>query len=410
VIKKLLKNNILKSMGQLTLGTGISQIISFLITPIYTRIYSAESFGIYAIFLTLTTIIVIPATGKLELAIPLPKSTKEAHVLFNQAFIWLTISSLFLGIIILILDWIVLDYLIFYCLITAVFLQGFNYIIIYYQVRYKKYKLLSIGFLVQSLITGAVTIGISFFVTNEWGLVLGYLTGLLAVNSYLYIKFPAPIFFHKKTFLKRFKKVFLDQIDFPKKSVLSSVLNLLSAQSPVLLLSSFYPTSMTGYYFQAQKLLYAPISLIGTSLSRVLYQQISDYKKDGISYRNLIIKTTIVLTALALIPSAAIMIWGKEIFTFLLGNDWSQTGMFASIIMPWIFLLFIVTPLTIVFEIEKKQFTFASFNFGLLITRVVGLYLGYKIMYDVIYSISFFTIASFVLHIAIFMVDYKVFK
>ena len=72
------------SQNVLTLMTGstLSQSIPIAISPILTRIYTPEDFGVYAIFLAIVTILGTIISGRYELAIMLPKKDEDAINIF----------------------------------------------------------------------------------------------------------------------------------------------------------------------------------------------------------------------------------------------------------------------------------------------------------------------------------------
>jgi len=62
----------------LVTGTTIAQIITVLASPVITRLYGPETFGILALFTSITSIIAVIACMRYELAIMLPESDGEA--------------------------------------------------------------------------------------------------------------------------------------------------------------------------------------------------------------------------------------------------------------------------------------------------------------------------------------------
>ena len=67
------KSEFNRNILTLMTGTTIAQAIPIAISPILTRIYTPEDFGIFAIFLAITLIIGSIANGRYELAIMIPK-------------------------------------------------------------------------------------------------------------------------------------------------------------------------------------------------------------------------------------------------------------------------------------------------------------------------------------------------
>ncbi|SVD81723.1 uncharacterized protein METZ01_LOCUS434577, partial [marine metagenome] len=67
-----------KNVLTLVTGTTIAQAIPIAISPILTRIYTPEDFGVLALFISITTILGTIANGRYELAIVLPKRDNNA--------------------------------------------------------------------------------------------------------------------------------------------------------------------------------------------------------------------------------------------------------------------------------------------------------------------------------------------
>ena len=96
------KSEFNRNILTLMTGTTIAQAIPIAISPILTRIYTPEDFGIFAIFLAITLIIGSIANGRYELAIMMPKKDEDAINIFALGFIITTSLSLLLLVLVLI--------------------------------------------------------------------------------------------------------------------------------------------------------------------------------------------------------------------------------------------------------------------------------------------------------------------
>jgi lipopolysaccharide exporter len=74
-------------------GTTIAQIIVMLSSPILTRLYGPEAFGILGIFSSITAIIGVIACLSLNYAILLPKEDEDAVNLLGMSFIVVAIVT-----------------------------------------------------------------------------------------------------------------------------------------------------------------------------------------------------------------------------------------------------------------------------------------------------------------------------
>ena len=81
------KSDFTRNVLTLMTGTTIAQAIPVAISPLLTRIYAPEDFGVYALFISLATIFGSVANARYELAIMLPKKDEDAINIFALGFI-----------------------------------------------------------------------------------------------------------------------------------------------------------------------------------------------------------------------------------------------------------------------------------------------------------------------------------
>ena len=72
------KSEFSKNVVTLMTGTTIAQAIPIAISPILTRIYSPEDFGMFALYFSILALVGVIATARYEIAIVLPKDDEEA--------------------------------------------------------------------------------------------------------------------------------------------------------------------------------------------------------------------------------------------------------------------------------------------------------------------------------------------
>ena len=79
MINKLkIKSEFGKNILTLMTGTTLAQAIPIAISPILTRIYAPEDFGVFALYAAVASVMSIAATGRYELAIMLPRKESDA--------------------------------------------------------------------------------------------------------------------------------------------------------------------------------------------------------------------------------------------------------------------------------------------------------------------------------------------
>jgi len=101
-ITKFIKNKFIKNVIIVTSGTAGAQVFTMLFSPIITRLYGPEAFGVMGTFSAMINIIIPIAALSYPIAIVLPKETREAKGIIRL--------SLFITVILVIISFIILSF------------------------------------------------------------------------------------------------------------------------------------------------------------------------------------------------------------------------------------------------------------------------------------------------------------
>lgn len=162
---------------------------------------------------------------------------------------------------------------------------------------------------------------------------------------------------------------------FPLIETLSALLNAISWQLPILLLSVFFSTSIVGLYSLANRVLHLPMSFIGASISQVFFQRASEAKaEERLSY--LVENVFKVLVVLGSFPTMILTLMGRDLFVIIFGPAWSEAGIYVQILGIYTFLWFISSPIGTIYWILEKQEFGLKFNIANIITRFLAIVIG----------------------------------
>lgn len=415
MIKNFFKSSFSKNVLTLVSGTTIAQAIPVLISPILTRIYEPEDFGVFALYLSISGIISVIATGRYELAIILPKKDKDAINLLALTIILSFITSLIIFVVIIffkenianLLNNPGISNLLYFIPLSILFTgiyQGYNF----WTNRQKKYKRISFGNITQGSTTGTGNLIMGYAKFGAKGLILGTVFGQAAAAIYFIIS-------NKKTTdlslvnKNNLKKVLNEYADFPLKSSISILFNLLANQLPVLLIGSFFGTTILGFYSLILRVLNLPLSIIGRSVSQVYFQTTNQITNPKELYQ-FVRKTTFRLFVLIIIPMSVILFWGDEIFGFVLGAKWVEAGNLAKIFVLFYFVRFIFSSQSTMLTTKRKLGLEARFNLFFMITQLFSLYIGYYFFDSYIYSFVFMSISGFVMFVILGVIIFRLSK
>jgi O-antigen/teichoic acid export membrane protein len=235
-------------------GTTIAQAIPIAISPILTRLYTPEDFGLLALFVAITAIIGSIANGRYELAIMLPDSDEDAINVFALGFIINTfISGIFLLIVFFfnkdianllghkdIANWL-------YLAPFTVFFIGLWNILNYFNNRKSNYKNIARATIIKSIVLAISQLSIGFLKQGVIGLITGQFLSQVSANTKLLKEIIRDKSLISKISIKKIKIVANRYKDFPKYSMWAGLANTLSQNLTSILISVFYNTSTLGF-------------------------------------------------------------------------------------------------------------------------------------------------------------------
>ena len=405
-----LKKEFVKNVLTLVTGSALSQIVIYASILILTRLFSTELFGIYMLFSSATIILKPLATLQYEFAIVLPKKNKDALNLLGFSLIVLIGYSILLLLILFIFNDQIADFFnihklanFIYLLPLSVLLFGSVSIFDYWNNRMNNFKNISKGLLVKSSTMSVAQVATGFSAFNGIGLIPGMLLGqflqllfLLKVSVKSIKSARKEISFKNMLFLaKKYK-------DIPVFNTIINLTNNLSNELPVLLITKYFGLASSGIYGLAIKFMRAPVGIVQQSVSQVFFNKASKvYNEDG-NLHKLVKKTAknlLLISAFIFIPLFVISFY----LDFLFGDDWQDVGLYARILIPWLFFAFLSNPINSLIMILNKQKTMVVFDVFLLIFRFLGLFLGYYYYNDIVISLIFFSLVGMLFNILIFI-------
>jgi len=395
--------DIYKNVLVLFTGSSIAQLIPLLATLILTRIFTKEQFGLFFIYSSLGLVFSMVISLRLELSIILPSKKKEGLILFFSSLL----TSILLSAIILLIIFVFYEPItsllreknigtLLYFLPISLLSLGIIQSCAYWFNRNNNFKSISIAKVTKSTISSFFQIGLGLLSFLKYGLVIGLITGQLASAIYcLYVSFKEKIIEAKYFSLQRMFQLIKKYKNIPIFNTSIAVSNTLSNHLPIFLLTSFYSIEMTALYGLANRIIATPMGLIGQSVGQVFYNEATKQFNNGHNLRNLVLSTYKKLLKLAILPFLILLLIAPFLFSFLFGVEWKLAGTFTQLLIPWLFLGFLNSPISFIFTILNKQKQLLIYDISLFICRVIALFIGFKFFNNVTYSIFLYALAGF---------------
>lgn len=411
IFSKVKKNEYAKNSTILITGTVISMILKAITAIVLSKYLGDALLGVSGIYTASYSILLIVATGRYELSIMLPKEDDDGFMLmllssglsFVFSALMMILLSIFSAIFSFSLGWV------WFLPITLAIL-GTYYSVNYWLNRKKQYKKMAVNRIFQGILYFGFCF-LFYFIefTKEYSLILGYIFSQATVLIILVIY---AICDYKKYNIKvkfsRIKELAFENIDFPRISVASGVVNNLTVKLPVFLLKYFCGLDVVGQYTLMEQVFAAPMTIISESIRDVFRQKASkDYAEDNECY-NTYHKTFKTLAISAIAPFLLIMIGAKPIISLAFSNKFNMAAIFIIIMAPFYYVKFIVSPLTFMSYIANKQgfdmkwqtlFCFSSasaFMIGYFVSHNPYVMMAlYGVALGIMYAINFYYTRKF---------------
>jgi len=383
-IRNIWETEFFKNVATLISGTTFAQAFSVIIYIVLSRIYTVEDFGIFGLYMNILNITIIFSTAKYELAILLPKSDREAvNLLGLSGLISVGVSLVLLMLVIpfndLICRWLgseeISSWL--YLIPLSTLLVGLFTSFRNYSNREKRYKLIAGANIGQSLSNSLLKLALGLVIIGAAGLIFGVVFGQL-IGFLVFFGVHAKINGKKTGWLKlsEMKRLGKQYSLFPRYNMWQGLINNFSSALPVFVFSSFFSTAIAGLYTFGYMILYRPVSLVANAFYQVMFQRFVEKRHQGVPILPevlLFIKRTI---QVLLVPFILAGIFAPEIFGFVFGEKWIEAGRYAQILLPWIFMVGLVMPLSFIPDLYKKQRVAMIIDGIRLIARLGGLVVG----------------------------------
>jgi lipopolysaccharide exporter len=364
-------------------GTAAAQLAGFAMSPVISRLFSPEEFGVFGSFVAVTGVIGAGVTLEYTQAIMLPKEQGDAINLFlvsclaTAVIAVLSLAACLMAPGVLVQLTHVPAGWRLTMLALAVFVTGLNQASQAWAVRVKAFRHTSASQVIRSLSASGTQVTLGYSSGGAYVLILASVLGnvLASLNLGRVVLRDLGTLRHEIRW-NRMGRLALEYRDFPIYSASANVLNALSQGLPVLLLTHYYGIAVAGAYAFGVRILQTPANLVLVALRQVLFQRACEADHRGARLLPLYMKTTLGLFALTLLPSVIIIGWAPQIFVWLFGPQWQTAGNFARPLMVWVMFMFCNVPSVLFGRILRMQRLLFLFDVLLLAGRTIALVVG----------------------------------
>jgi len=385
-------------------GTAVGQVLLVLSLPVLTRLYSPADYGALAVYASTLTVLLVVASLRFELAIPLPEDDSVAGSLLALSLLSLAAVTALVGLMV----WLAGAALVARAKVPA--LQPYLWLIpiglagagvfqalSYWAIRRRAFSRIARAKVSQGVGQVAVQVGLGIARAGAPGLLIGDVVGRVAGGGGVTLLALRDRAFAHVT-RESIAAAALRYRRFPLLMTPSGLLNIGSLQLPSILFAAGFGAAAAGLYALSYKMLVLPTMLVAQAVGQVFLSRAAAVSTEPARLRALADRTALALFAGGLPVFCAMAIGGPEIVSAVMGAQWEQAGRYAQILAPWFALWLVSNPLSGLLSVREWQgsaLAFTAVEFGLRLgALLIGIHRGSPILAVALLSASGVAIAA----------------
>ncbi|MEJ7928429.1 oligosaccharide flippase family protein [Ramlibacter sp. AN1015] len=388
-------------------GTTFALAVPVLLSPALSRLFTPEHFGQLALFVSISAIGAVAATGRYELAVLIPRREQVAFALLTIAVLLSGAFSLFIlavlaGLFVVapdLLAWVGPTPMWLLLLPASIFLTSSLQGLVYWQTRQAGYSVIAQARAAQALAMSAMALAAGWIGWVAAGLIAGHAFGSAVAVARIAKTTVQDLRRHTaSTSLKSLLAAARHYNDFPKYLIVGHLANMASSQMPVLLLTAVYGTRVGGLYALVDRVLVVPCAVIANAIGEVYrHEAARQYRSTG-ACLDLFIQTTRKLALLGAVPALCAIVAAERAFPIVFGVQWAEAGPIAAMLGVMVFFQTLGSPMSqtvllagmyrldLAWQIGRVVVAAAAFAAG---HHLVGGYLGAIGLYIVAFAVFY---------------------
>lgn len=395
-------NKFLVSFSVLASGSVIAQIISMLISPITTRLFTPEQFGSYTAISTAVSLFGPIICLKYDMAIVTAKTEKDTYSLIKLCILICIPLSILISVIygLIFLN----DELFGISLIISIptivvllILYGLNNILLAHNNKNGLYKLISSVTVIKSFVNNSIMVISGLLNAGVIGLVSSQVISSLAGFGRQSIDLRQNLHKIKEINYSSLKESLQKYKRQPIFNASSALVTTSIYSSINLFIKSVYSTHQLGLYSFSYRILGIPFSVVSANVARIFFESAVKERKNSGDYKKTF-RHTFAILCFTIIPMIFLLaLMAPWVFSIVFGAEWMSAGVYVRLLAPMFAIRLIAESLTTSFIVSNKQ----HIELIIQIALFIGEILVYVITYFWNLPIENFLVLISILYLAV---------
>lgn len=343
--------------GGMIIGQGLLIVTS----PLLTRLYTPEEFGLFAVFGAVIGIFGIVMSLRYEYALPQCEDDAEAAGVVGVATVAAIVLSVLFGLVTWLYGAALLELVgaagllpLAWLLPLSALFWGVSQPLAFWSLRRGSIRTNAINRVVHYGVQAAVQVGLGLLVSGAGGLVWGFALGIAARLVHLTATVPRADLVGLAAVRARLLLTLMRRHwRYPVFSSSASLLHGASQLLPAVLLTALYDPQTGGFFALGQRVLGLPVRLLAEQASQVVLSEVA--QADPRRLYRVFRRTVALFFALGSLGMLPLVALGPPLFALVFGESWRPAGALVQALTPLFLVRFVVVPVSQILNVLGRQ-------------------------------------------------------
>lgn len=346
-----------RNLARLASGSIVAQAVVAASTPILTRLFTPEAFGVAALFSAAYGLSIPLVTLKYDQAVVIPKANAPAKSIGAMAMAVATVNSLIVGLGVFIYlyilpgkrepSWLLLP--------VALWIGSAYTLMQQWSSRAANYTHYARGQVIGAVVNVSISIGAALvFSGHPVFIVLGFTAGMgisLAYTIWGFKNWPFALHgIHPRGITRRVYAYG----NFPMLVLPTALITVVGYNGVPFVLAPHYTLNEVGVFAVANRFLVIPAAIVGGALSEAVRSEFAASQRAGEPVTPVFRKSFRSITVVAGVLFGGVYLVAPETLRIVFGAEYAGSGTTAQALIPAVFSQFVCAPFVYVFAILRK--------------------------------------------------------
>lgn len=342
-------------------GTTLGQAAVIASSPLLTRLYGPEEFGVFSVFSAVAAILSQISALRYEAAVPVCRREEDAAAIALAGAAAALLLTCLTALLIALLEQPLAAALgipghgaVLWLMPPLLLTWGLSLVLGHWSIRHSRFRVNAVSNMALSGSQAVGQVALGWLSGTVMALVVGWVLGSVVRCLILLRTLPAAdLALFRRIPLARVAAEARRQWHYPAYSGSSALLQSMAQMLPAVLVAILYGPAAAGWFGLGQRITGMPTRMVSEAAAQAYLGEIG--RAEGPAVHALFKRTVVRFFLVGMVGLAPLLLAGPALFAFVFGEPWRQTGTIVQVLVPLHLARFVVLPVSQTLNIVGRQ-------------------------------------------------------